>query len=198
MSNQINNIIEKIGELQDELEQAFEARKKEFGFKIEKHRIKFEKNEIKAQKRFKTLLFTYVFSARFLVALTAPVIYSLIIPFLLLDLFVSLYQLICFPVYGMEKVKRGGYIVFDRHKLGYLNLLEKLNCAYCSYGNGVLAYSVEVASRTESYWCPIKHGRKLSAYHNRYGDFSEFGDAENYIADLKRNMENVQKKVDES
>jgi len=197
MPNQINIIIERIRALQEELEQAFEARKKEFGFTIEKHRVNFRRDEIKAQKHFKTLLITYIFKARFLVFLTTPVIYSIIIPFILLDLFVTLYQTICFPIYRMEKVKRGGYIVFDRHKLGYLNLLEKLNCSYCSYGNGVIAYASEVAARTESYWCPIKHGRKLSAYHNHYGDFAEFGDAENYLADLKRNMENVQRKVDE-
>ena len=194
MPSQIKQIIDRIEALQDELEEAFEERKKDFGFTIEKQKVKFRRQEIAAQKHFKRFLLTYVVKARILVFLTAPVIYSLLVPLALLDLFVSLYQTICFPIYGMEKVKRGGYIVFDRHKLGYLNLLEKLNCAYCSYGNGVLAYASEVAARTEAYWCPIKHARKLSAHHNRYGNFSDYGDAENYLADLKRNMEDVRKK----
>ena len=67
---------------------------------------------------------------------TAPVIYSLIIPFVLLDLFVTVYQLICFPVYKIEKVKRSDYLIFDRYHLAYLNTIEKINCAYCSYATG--------------------------------------------------------------
>jgi hypothetical protein len=63
--------------------------------------------------------------------LTAPVIYTLIIPGLLLDLFVTLYQWICFPVYKITKVKRGDHIVIDRQYLRYLNLIEKINCVYC-------------------------------------------------------------------
>jgi hypothetical protein len=41
-------------------------------------------------------LFHYVIHARPLVALTAPLIYAMIVPFLLLDLGVTLYQLLCF------------------------------------------------------------------------------------------------------
>ncbi len=196
MPSQIKQIIAKIEALQDELEQAYDKHKKDFGFTIEKHKVRFQQQELTLQKSFKRFLITYVVKARILVFLTAPVIYSLILPLALLDLFVTIYQAICFPAYKMEKVKRRGYIVFDRHKLGYLNLLEKLNCAYCSYGNGVLAYASEVAARTESYWCPIKHAQKLTANHRHYQDFAEFGDAENYLAELKRNMEKVQKSED--
>lgn len=34
------------------------------------------------------------------------------------DLLVTFYQWTCFPVYGIAKVMRGDYIVFDRHHLG--------------------------------------------------------------------------------
>ena len=60
----------------------------------------------------------------------------MIVPFVLLDLFVTIYQAVCFPVYGIPKVERRTYLVFDRHHLAYLNALEKLNCAYCAYANG--------------------------------------------------------------
>ena len=193
MSDQIKNIIDRMNALHEELEQAFEDRKTDFGFTLEKQKVRFLAGEIAAQKKFKRLLITYVFSGRLLVFLTSPIIYSLIIPLALLDLFVTVYQLICFPVYKMEKVKRKEYVVLDRHKLGYLNILEKINCAYCGYGNGVLAYSSEVAARTESYWCPIKHARKVVTFHRWYSDFSDYGDAENYLADLKRNIEAVRK-----
>jgi hypothetical protein len=48
----------------------------------------------------------------------------------------------------------GANISFDRRKLAYLNAIEKLNC---DYANGILTYAREIASRTEQFWCPIKH-----------------------------------------
>jgi hypothetical protein len=54
----------------------------------------------------------------------------MIFPLLLLDSFVFLYQLICFPVYGIPKVRRSDYQIFDHQDLAYLNLLEKINYAY--------------------------------------------------------------------
>ena len=96
-----------------------------------------------------------------LTALTTPVIFALAIPLALLDLFVTAYQRVCFPVYGIERVRRARYFTLDRHRLPYLSALEKVNCTYCSYANGVLAYAREVTARTESYWCPIKHARPV-------------------------------------
>ena len=107
-------------------------------------------------------------------ALTIPLIYSLAVPLVVLDLWVTLYQRICFPIYGVARVERSRYLVFDRHRLGYLNAIEKVHCIYCSYATGVLAYAIEVAGRTEDYWCPIKHAvpipRRRSNRHFAYGD----------------------------
>ena len=58
--------------------------------------------------------------------------------------------------------------------------LEKLNCAYCAYANGLVGYVGEIAARTEAYWCPIKHARRMVMTHARYADFADFGDAEAY------------------
>lgn len=115
-----------------------------------------------------------------LTVITAPLIYSLIVPLLLLDLWASSYQQLCFRIYGVERVRRSAYVIVDRHRLPYLNLVGKLNCAFCGYGNGVLAYVREIASRTEQYWCPIKHALRISDPHQRYYEFLEFGDAEGY------------------
>ena len=59
----------------------------------------------------------------------------LIVPLVLLDLSVTLYQWVCFPLYRIPRVQRSRYFVFDRTHLAYLNLLEKINCAFCSYSN---------------------------------------------------------------
>lgn len=118
--------------------------------------------------------------------LTAPIIYAMIVPFALLDALVSLYQLACFPVYGVARVRRGDHMVFDRGHLAYLNWLEQFNCFYCSYANGVISYVRDVAARTEQYWCPIKHARRIVGAHERYKDFSDYGDAEAYHTELAK------------
>ena len=103
----------------------------------------------------------------------------------MLDLFVTVYQAVCFPVYGIAKVRRGDYLIFDRYHLGYLNALEKLNCGYCSYANGLLSYVREIAGRTEQYWCPIKHARRVIGAHSHYAQFHDFGDAAAFRVPLK-------------
>jgi len=96
------------------------------------------------------------------------------------DIGVTTYQAICFRLYGIALVQRSKYIVVDRHRLGYLNIIEKINCLYCEYVNGLIAYAREIGSRTEQFWCPIKHARKMVDTHERYTDFIDYGDAENY------------------
>jgi len=173
MGSKIAALMEKIQVLESELEAELAKRQAELRFGLEKGEALFEEEVLRRHRELKIRLSTYVLKAPPLVILTAPFIYALIIPFVLLDLFVTVYQLICFPVYGIPKVRRSNFLVFDRHHLAYLNILEKLNGAYCSYGNGLIAYVREIASRTEQYWCPIKHARRLIGAHARYSVFAE-------------------------
>lgn len=186
MSTKIDELIESIRTLEEELQAEFRRRREEFHFTVEARRIRFAEELILQHRRLKVGLARYLREARPLVVLTAPVIYAGIVPLLLLDLIVSLYQAICFPVYGIPKARRRDYLVFDRHDLPYLNALEKINCAYCSYANGLAAWLREVAARTEQYWCPIKHARRIRDAHSRYPRFFEYGDAESYRKGLER------------
>jgi hypothetical protein len=140
---------------------------------------------LEQQRRFKEGLIGYVFGAELRHIVTAPVIYAVIVPLLLLDLFVTVYQHACFPFYRIPPVRRGDHFVFDRSHLAYLNLLEKFNCAYCSYANGLASYMREIVARTEQYWCPIKHARRMLQAHPYYGGFADFGDAEGYRRELQ-------------
>ena len=180
MNKQIGDLIESIRELEDELEIELAKRREELRFKIIGRKVRFEQEILEQHRALKTRLSRYIIEARPLVALTAPFIYALIIPFLLLDLLVTLYQLVCFPVYGIPKVRRQDHLIFDRHRLAYLNALEKFNCFYCAYGNGLISYVREIAARTEQYWCPIKHARRVSGAHSHYSHFLDYGDAESY------------------
>ncbi len=193
MAETIETLLERIRELQEELEQQIEARRRRFRYRLERGRVVFDKEIRRRHKALKIRLWPYVSRARLLTVLTAPVIYSLIIPLVLLDIFVAVYQATCFPAYGIPKVPRRDYIAIDRHRLQYLNALEKLNCIYCGYANGLLALVSEVASRTEAYWCPIKHAQKLRGTHQRYPQFADYGDAENYRQRLQELREQVRK-----
>jgi hypothetical protein len=149
-------------------------------YELRKGKVWFSKEVKREHRRLKTSLGRYVLDSRLFAIATAPFIYACIVPFALLDLFVSAYQAVCFPVYGIPKARRKDYMAIDRNKLRYLNALEGLNCMYCSYANGLLAYVVEIAGRTEQHWCPIKHARRIQNAHDRYPYFLPYGDASAY------------------
>jgi hypothetical protein len=126
------------------------------------------------------------FRSNFAAHLTGPVIYMCVVPLMLSDLAATIYQAICFPIYGIPKVRRSDYLSFDRHRLGYLNFIDKVNCEYCAYANGILAYFTEIAARTEQHWCPIKHDGCVKCAHSRYRHFIDFGDAESFRKNVER------------
>lgn len=174
----VQDLLQRLRALEDEIEDAMDERRAAFRYRVERKRVVFEEEMRRRHRAARVRLGTFLRQTRPMVVVTAPVIYALIIPFALLDLFVTIYQAICFPVYGIAKVRRSDYIAIDRHALGYLNSLQKLNCVYCGYCNGLIAYVREVAGRTERYWCPIKHALRLRDTHGHYPEFFDFGDAE--------------------
>jgi hypothetical protein len=160
-------------------------------YHIHRGRVWFDKEVERAHRRLRQSIPSYIREGSVLSLLTAPVIYSLLIPLALVDAWVWTYQWICFPIYGIARVRRRGYFVMDRHRLAYLNGIEKVNCTYCSYASGLFAYIREVAARTEQYWCPIKHARPVSAPHQRYHAFFDYGDGEGYrrgLSTLRRTL----------
>lgn len=198
MPGRIDDLLAKIHTLQEELEAEFRRKREEIGVIIEDRRVRFAKEVLRRQRLQKIGLLRFLRSSRLPVLLTAPIIYAGFVPFVFVDVFVTLYQAICCPVYGIPKVKRGDYMVFDRADLPYLNAIERFNCFYCSYGNGVAAYLREVAARTEQYWCPIKHARRIVAAHEHYPRFFEYGDAESYRQGLERLRRLYEEKQDEA
>jgi hypothetical protein len=191
MTSQLAVLTEKMRSVEVEIEAELAKRREEMRFRFEKRRIVFEKEALRIHQAIKTRASRYLIDANPLIVLTAPVIYSLIVPIALVDIWVMAYQAICFPIYKIPKVRRRDYLVFDRHHLAYLNVIEKINCAYCSYCNGAIAFVREVASRTEVYWCPIKHARRVLGPHPHYQGFADFGDAEGYRKQLDQMKDGV-------
>jgi hypothetical protein len=184
MSNHLNEILQEIKALEKSVQEEIRRKEEEFQYKIRKRKIIFEEEVLRIQATFSRGLVKYILGARPLNILSAPVIYLMIVPALLVDACVTLYQYVCFPIYGIPKVKRLENIVLDRHYLRYLNVIERLNCDYCSYFNGLSSYISEIGARTEQYWCPIKHASGKARPHSRYHHFADYGDAEAYRARL--------------
>jgi hypothetical protein len=185
MNKEFANTLEKIIRLENELENEIKKKNRQIILNYQERKIRFEESVRKQQDVYKTRLLKYVFGARLRTVLVAPIIYSMVLPIFLFDLVVSVYQHTCFRVYKIPLVKRKEYFSIDRHHLGYLNTLEKFNCVYCGYGNGVAAYTKEIIARTELFWCPIKHAARVKDPHSRYYNFFEYGDAEGYKNDLE-------------
>lgn len=111
--------------LEAELEAELAQRRAELRVGLEKGRAFFEEEILRRHRELRTRLSTYVLNARPAVVLTAPIIYAVIVPLVLLDLFVTVYQSVCFPVYGIPKVRRREYLIFDRHHLAYFERARK-------------------------------------------------------------------------
>ncbi|OVE74619.1 hypothetical protein BVX95_01855 [archaeon D22] len=121
--------------------------------------------------------------------ISAPFIYGISVFILLFHIALELYHQVCFRLYKIPLVKPSDYFIFDRAHLPYLNWLEKINCAYCSYYNNLIAYAREIGARTERYWCPIKHSMPRKDAHSHYSRFVDYSNAE----ELRKEWENLRK-----
>ena len=198
MNPKISELLDRIQKMELEIELEMKRKRAELQADFEETRVRFEHEVLEQQRRFKTGVIAYLLTANLMSVLTAPVIYALFFPIVLLDFSITVYQHICFRAYGLPRVKRSDYFVYDRAHLAYLNLIEKINCAYCSYGNGLIAYAREVVGQTEQYWCPIKHARKVLHAHPYYMGFVDFGDAQAYrdeLAPLREQLARLKDKV---
>lgn len=181
MANRLQELARRAREIEAELEAEIAERRAALGGRLVRGRMVFEADVRDRHRAAREDFLDYVRAIRLRDVATAPVIYSMILPLALADFWVTLYQWACFPAYGIPRVRRRDYVVIDRHQLGYLNALEKLNCAYCGYANGVIAYAREIAARTEAYWCPIKHARRWPGGHARYAEFMDYGDETDHV-----------------
>lgn len=193
MNDRIRELLHRMEELRGELRLALQEREAALRANLGQRSAEFELQLQALQARIKTNWLRYVLESELRHIVSAPIIYAMIIPFALLDLSLFLYQGLCFPLYRLPKVRRRDYLSIDRARLPYLNVIEKVNCLYCGYANGLIAYAGEIAARTEQYWCPIKHAQKLLDTHHRFEQFAEFGNAQEYDDKAKVLRESLRK-----
>jgi hypothetical protein len=184
MPSRLDELLARIAQLEREVETELNRTRDRWKYRVETGRVRFEHDVRRAHEGLKHSIPKFLRESSPLNILTAPLIYSMVLPIAILDLSFSLYQALCFPIYGIAHVRRSGYVVIDRQHLAYLNAIEKLNCVYCGYANGVFAYVREIAGRTEQYWCPIRHASRVRTPHAHYREFVDYGDAKGYHREL--------------
>jgi hypothetical protein len=124
-----------------------------------------------------------------------PFIYGLIPSLLLLHVFLEIYHQVSFRLYHLPLVNRSSYIRIDRHKLSYLTPIQKLNCLYCSYANGLLRYAAQIAAETEKYWCGIKHKPSPEYIEpEHHAEFTEYANKKQYEQKYPRHTPEISKK----
>ena len=180
MTNKLYDLLDQMRDLENELVRELQKKEREFLYEVHEHKVHFTNDAQSQHRKLMKRIHLFIGDSTFLIWLTAPLLWICLLPIIALDLLATLFQAVCFPIYGIPKVIRSEYVLIDRHHLGYLNAIEKLNCAYCSYANGVFSYLVELGGRTEQYWCPIKHALRVKTLHSRYKYFFSYGDAEQY------------------
>ena len=185
MNDKIREIVEEIEAMKLKLSEELAEQESHISYEIQNGYVRFEKDVLEKQKENMKNLLAWFREVPLLHFLAAPIIYGMVIPAILLDVLIFIYQQVVFRVFKFKLIKRSDYIVFDRHYLGYLNPVEKLNCVYCSYMNGLMQYVSAIASRTEFYFCPIKHAKKVAYDHDYYKDYLVYGDEDDYQKKLK-------------
>jgi len=193
MTDRIKQLVDQIKQLEQDLTEELHQHEDDLLFQLKGKKVEFEQSVKQAHRKLKTGVIPWLFGIRPLNLITAPIIYSMIIPLLFSDLCITIYQAICFPIYKITKVRRSDYLIFDRHHLAYLNIFEKFHCLYCAYANGVIAYIREIIGQTEQYFCPIKHARKVLEHHPYYRNFIPYGEAEDYHEKLKEFRDSLEK-----
>ncbi len=181
MKSTIKDIITRIESLNNELRDEYDHVSKKYGFSLEEKRVIFVEEMRRRNKSMKLPKWKFPLTPTNIRQIIAiPFILGMIVPVIFLDICISLYHFIGFSLYRIPKVKRSDYIIYDRKFLDYLNIIQKIQCLYCSYVNGLFAYAVEIAGRTERYWCPIKAAHKPRFSHGWYKDFADYGDPEEW------------------
>ena len=180
MNEKIHNLLGRMKVLEEEMEAALREQEEKVRYSIDGSRVRFERQVRETHRDMKIKWRQWFGESHPQNLISMPFIYGMVIPLLVLDIALFMYQQVCFRLYNISRVRRADYVVIDRHRLSYLNAFEKLNCVYCGYGNGLLAYASEIASRTEQYWCPIKHARKAKGSFPRHKNFAAYGEGDEF------------------
>src|SRR5690242_12723872 len=99
MSPQAERIRERLRKTEREVLRDFAAERRRWHYRVHRGRVWFDQEVLRAHRRIRQTIPSYIRQGSLRNLLTAPVIYSLLVPLALLDAWVWTYQWICFPIY---------------------------------------------------------------------------------------------------
>lgn len=187
-SDKITKILESIEKLKKDLRQEYINLQSKYDFFIQKRKIVFSLDAKNKQRLQKINVWFYAFTPDIKHLLSIPFIYWMIIPALFLDFALYIYQWAAYFFYWIPRVERKDYFIYDRKFLSYLNLIQKINCLYCSYVNWLFAFAVEIWWRTEQYWCPIKHALNSDSEHRYFKSYADYWDPDWFNEIFNKNI----------
>ena len=124
MSRYVDRIVATIHEAEEALSEDVRDQQKRWQYDLHRGRVWFDKEVRHAHKQLKQGIPSFLRHGSVLNLLTTPIIYSLSLPFVLLDVWVSLYQWICFPIYGIDRVARAA-VLRDRPSQAWLSECDR-------------------------------------------------------------------------
>ena len=98
MSTRIDDLFARITCLERDLETELSRVRTKWHYRVEAGRVRFEREARLAHRRLKQSIPRFLRESRIATLLSAPLVYSMIVPIALLDLWISVYQSICFRV----------------------------------------------------------------------------------------------------
>lgn len=130
MKDKLDSLLEQMRLLEREVWGGMKRKEQESFYEVSQGKVRFTAEALARHMKLSKRFASYIRGSSFRVLATTPVIWACLIPVALIDLAMTVYQAICFPIYGIPKVNRHDYIMLDRRRLVYLNWTEKLNCEY--------------------------------------------------------------------
>ena len=92
MPSQLDDLLDRLAHLERQVEEEVARAGKAWRYRIEAGRVRFEREVRQAHLRLRQGLPAFLRESNPLSLLTAPVIYSMVLPIALLDLWASMYQ----------------------------------------------------------------------------------------------------------
>ena len=101
-------------ELDREIDRLLTEGREQFRYTLERGRVVFERGMQNLHRQRRKGLLRYLRDTPITFILSAPLIYGMLVPYVILDLSVTVFQHICFRIYGIPRVRRGDFLVIDR------------------------------------------------------------------------------------
>src|SRR5258705_13556592 len=90
MNDTLDSLLDRMQQLEKELLRELQRKQTEFSYKVQQKKVRFTAEADALNKTFRMRLSRFLGQSRFLVLLTTPVIWSVLVPIAFLDLGVSI------------------------------------------------------------------------------------------------------------